>query len=154
MEKIRELDARKEKLSSELARKMEALKKDHIYCSRESRDYNKRFNPKTGRISMPKTVGCGEYFPEKDFLEVSIEDIEVVCVSYDAGWGDDDEMVFRRIKDYYKICPKCHKMIWNRFEIVSESEPFKRRGDDDNRERIRRDFVQQNWKPIVKIEKN
>lgn len=162
--KIKELDreyARKrnafeKKLDREYLSRLTAIKKTHRMCPVERNEYYKKFNPKTGKIteiSSGRKSGCGEYTPKKDWITVSVEDIEIDTVSWDCGYGDDDQLAYVRRKDYYKVCPNCHKMVWDRFETIDRSATFSRRGDEDGIAKAKA-FVPEYWKPIIRIEKN
>lgn len=154
-EYTRKRNAFEKKLDREYLRGLKAIKKKHRRCSVERNEYSKKFNPKTGKITeVPsgRKSGCGEYTPKKDWITVSIEDIEVETVKYDCGYGDDDQLAYVRRKDYYKVCPNCHKMQWDRFEEIGRSETFSRRGDEEGIERAKR-FIPDGWTRIVKIEK-
>lgn len=155
-EYVRKRNAFEKKLDREYLRGLTAIKKKYRMCSVERNEYSKKFNPKTGKITeIPsgRKSGCGEYTPKKDWITVSVEDIEIDTVSWGRGHGDDDQLAYVRRKDYYKVCPNCHKMVWDRFETIGRSETFSRRGDEVGIAKAKA-FVPEDWKPIVKIEKN
>lgn len=152
---LKEMRSFEKKLNDKYLKKIEKIKRTNKRCPIETNEYSKKYNPKTGKISeiRGKKCGCGEFTPKKDWITVSIEDINIKTVRYDSGYGDDDELAYVRQKDYYKVCPNCHKMVWEKYETLGESSTFTRRSDDDDDIERARNFVPDGWKAIVKVEK-
>lgn len=155
-EYARKKKAFEKKLNDDYLKEYSKIKRSYRRCPVERNEYSKKFNQKTGRITVVKSgrkCGCGEYTPKKDWITVSVEDIEVDTVSNDCGWGDYDQLAYVRRKDYYNVCPNCHKMVWDRFEEIGRSPTFSRRGGGEECERAKK-FIPDGWKKIVKIEKH
>ena len=151
MKKKREFE---EKLNRYYLKELEQIKRTHRRCPVERNNYTKRYNPKTGRITEVKhgkKCGCGEYTPKKDWITVSVEDIELDTVGI---FGGDDQLAYVRRRDYYKVCPNCHKMVWDRFEKISRSETFLLEKYEEDAEQVKKSFIPEGWKKIVKVEKN